>query len=531
MTTEETFSLQEELRTFLTGVKVAETIRPELRAAITVSTGLEDPLVSAVRAGADVVVAGSAGGGKTHLLSALGNEFVLRDLADDGGSSDQFVRLVPDATVAFDGLAQGLFSARPEGCIAQVVAINEGPLLELARLDPASPFAKAVALLHASQRGTRTTSFDSSAPVVLDVGGYDPIEAGVVGRLLALPALGQLVMDSPCSCTDASVCPRKLAWRQLDGDAVRIRVNDVLRLANVAGRRLLFRDIWDFIADIALGGSCEADPPTSPWFWRIFEGKSRLSSYLRSVADPSLVVYPKAEAHVWWGDWIADDIELLESCEIVPLVTDPPHRGDRYRWLKAQLFFVIRSQSILSIIRDQVDLEMLAPVRHRQVSDLVAVLNDYVCYSTRVPVSQRLELWFDMGVERRLDRARGQASLGRVPVADLEIARASAVANHPDPSIEISGSRVYLRHRASGASFDLSAEALSLLRSGRSFRVSDRPHTDMEWQLADFFTKIARTHKDVDLLSVLQLQFDTMSGDTRTYLVAPTARTIERADD
>jgi hypothetical protein len=526
-----TAAVAAEFQAFLAGVKVAETVSAELRSAITVETGLEAALRSAVAEELDVIVAGSAGGGKTHLLQSLTEDFVTSEWPSGATPEGEFVRVVPDATVVIDAIAEGRLAGMPPNCTAQVIAINEGPLLELARDQPDSAFARAVQLLHEAQRGKGGNLHDPAAPVVIDVGGYDPIENGVVGRLLGLPLLKDLVMGSVCSCEDDSICPRRLAWLQLGSEEARGRVNDVLRLANVAGRPLLFRDIWDFIADVATGGACDSDPPTSPWFWRIFNGRSLLSSHLRSVADPSLVVYPRAEAHVWWGDWTAEEIELLDEIELVPLITDPPHRGDRYRWLKAQLFFVIRAQSILSIIRDQVNLEMLSSLGGEQVGEVVAVLNDYMCYGTRPQMSQRLELWIDMGVERRLDRARGQASLGRVPLSELEIVRSSAVANHPDPDLKIPGSRVFVVHRSSRASFGLSPDALNLLRSGRSFRISDRPHTDMEWQIADFYAAIAQEHTDADELSILQLQFDAMTSDVRTYLVAPSTRAVELSAD
>ena len=525
--TETPLALTDQFSAFLKGVKVAETVSSDLRAAISVATGLEEVLQSAVTAGRDVVVAGSAGGGKTHLLHALDAQHTTIEWPGGTPPSEEFVRVIPDATAVIDAIRQGGLAERPSKCLAQVIAINEGPLLELARVDPESEFARAVRLLHEAQRGNRSSSSDPQAPVVIDVGGHDPIENAVVGRLLALPLLKDLVMSSTCSCDDASVCPRKLAWLQLDSEHTRQRVNDVLRLANVAGRPLLFRDIWDFIADIALGGSCDSDPPTSPWFWRIFNGRSLLSSHVSEVADPSLVVYPRAEAHVWWGDWASDKIELLEDIELVPLVTDPPYSGDRYLWIKAQLLFIFRAPSIFSVIRDQVNLEMLTSLGQQRVGEVVTVLNNYMCYGTRPLMSQRLELWIDMGVERRLDRARGQPSLGRVPVSELEIVRSSAVANHPDPNCDIPGSRIFLVHPASGASFGLSADALNLLRSGRSFRISDRPHTDMQWQITDFYAAIARKRSDADELSVLQLQFDAMSGDVRTYIVAPSTRMIE----
>jgi hypothetical protein len=528
--TETVSALTDEFHAFLAGLKVAETVGSELRAAITVPTGLEEALRSAVAAERDVIVAGSAGAGKTHLLHALDEVYAASEWPDGAVPTGEFVRIVPDATVVIKAIKAGRLTERAPNCLAQVIAINEGPLLELAREQPESLYAQAVKLLHDAQRGNRTQLADG-APVVIDVGGYDPIENGVVGRLLALPRLKELVMAAPCSCDDGSICPRNLGWLQLDVEETRERVNDVLRLANVAGRPLLFRDIWDFIADLALGGSCDSDPPTSPWFWRIFNGRSLLSAHLRTVADPSVVVYPRAEAHVWWGDWTAEAIELLDGIELVPLITDPPYTGERYRWLKAQLFFVIRARSILSIIRDQVNLEMLSALGRQQVGEVVAELNKYMCYSTLPPLSQRLELWMDMGVERRLDRARGQVSLGRIPVSELEIVRSSAVANHPDPELDIPGSRVFLVHPDSGASLGLSAEALNLLRSGRSFRISDRPHTDMEWQIADFYAAIAKKRSDADELSVLQLQFDAMTGDVRKYLVAPSTRTVELSTD
>lgn len=33
-------------------------------------------------------------------------------------------------------------------------------------------------------------------------------------------------------------------------------------------------DLWDFIADLVVGGSCQEDPPTSQWFWRVLYGSS-----------------------------------------------------------------------------------------------------------------------------------------------------------------------------------------------------------------------------------------------------------------
>src|SRR5205807_1160780 len=116
-------------------------------------------------------------------------------------------------------------------------------------------------------------------------GSYDPVENFVAARLLALPLLRDVVNSLDCGCEDPRICPRRLSWELLDTEEVRRRVNEVLRLANLSGQSLLFRELWDFIADLALGGDCAEQPPTSPWFWRVFHGSSSLSHRLRESAD------------------------------------------------------------------------------------------------------------------------------------------------------------------------------------------------------------------------------------------------------
>src|SRR5439155_14513784 len=103
-------------------------------------------------------------------------------------------------------------------------------------------------------------------------------------------------------------------WRLLSVPAVRQRVNDILQAVNTLGysQTVLFRELWDFIADIALGGSCKCDPPTSAWFWRVFYGESSLSTRLRAITDPMFVVYPQVESHLWYADWHAATIDTAE---------------------------------------------------------------------------------------------------------------------------------------------------------------------------------------------------------------------------
>lgn len=534
-----------QFRDFLGAGKASEAITPELRSKISIPTGLEAALLTALQNRRDVLIAGSAGGGKTHLLSTLretpgsGLPALVPWRKDQPGNEPtqvEFIRVVLDATpLDYDDRFRVL-TDKPANCVAVAMAINEGPLLEQARNRPDSPFNKSIRFLHAAQSGIRMP-YDATAPTVIDVGGYNPIENGVVSQLLALPLLHELVNSLPCQCEDPRVCPRKLSWKLLKNEDVRKRVNDVLRVVNMLGQPVLFRELWDFVADLVLNGSCQDDVPTSAWFWRVFFGDSGLTRRLRLIADPLLVIYPRAEAHIWYGDYNSKEIDVLDGLNLIPLPRSQKLAltPNEYKWLKAELFFLVRSQSAMQVLKDQIDLRLASALRDENVQDIVEAINAYMSYGTIRPSQQVLQLWTDFSVEKRTERADGQVSLGSVPTAHLAIRRSLAVANHPDASISIPGARYFLVHRAENAppdtSFLLSPEVLNILRGGRSYRTSDRPHTDVEWHISRFFSALAVLEANPILLETMALNFDDMSGRVYSYRLSTEANHIEPIGD
>ncbi len=528
----------EQFQNFLRSLKTSETLTKELRPLVTVATGLEQALISALKNGRDVIIAGSAGGGKTHLIASL-SDTELSNLPpllawpnEHEPTDEPFIRVITDATALSREDRRRMMQDRPGNCQAVVVAINEGPLLHLKHDLPQSVFAEAVRFLHAAQRGIELP-FNPSAPTVLDVGGYDPIGNGVMTRLLELPILSELVQSQPCQCEDPRICPRKLAWGLLQSEEIRQRVNEILRVVSIHGQAVLFRELWDFVADLALGGSCQADPPTSPWFWRVFHGSSALSHRLQSIVDPSLVVYPRAEAHLWYQDWNSLEIELQDGASFIslsPTVLSSGHPSS-WPWLKSQMFFLVRSSSIEQILRDQVDLQLTRALREERTEDIVAAINSYMAYGTIPPSRQMLFLWTDMGVERHGVRPDGQVLLGTVPTSRLKLRRSLAVANHPDKACKLYGARYYLVYEESqfedGVSFELTPEALNLLRGGRSYRTSNRPHTDLEWHLSRFFSALAANVSRPEQLDVMSLNFDNMVGAVRSYGLSPELGQVE----
>ncbi len=526
-------TLVSQFREFLGSVKTSETLTPELRRTITVRTGLENTLASALRAHCDVIIAGSAGGGKTHLISSLQEEpshnlsqLVFWNVQQEPDHGD-FVRVVADATALPAQQRMAAVNDRPTNCVAVAIAINEGPLLRLARDAPGSLFDGAVKLLHDAQRGI-DHPYSDQFPTVLDVGGYDPIDNHVISNILGLPIFDELIQNSLCQCEDERICPRRLAWAFLRNDAVRERVNDLLRVVNMLGQPVLFREIWDFVSDIALGGSCQDSPPTSPWFWRVFYGSSELSKRLTAVADPLLVVYPRAEAHIWYGDWNATVLDLQPGLHLVSL--DLPLSSADYRWVKSQMFFLVGSSSTTELLRDQVDLQLTSALQHGHIQRIVSALNTYMTYGTIPSSEQVLTLWVDMGVERRQDRPEGQVALGQIETDSLAIRRSYAVANHPDTAIKLLGGRYFLVHRREdgvSASFALTPQMLNLLRGGRSYRTSNRPHTDVEWHIGRFFSALATYNSNPRELAVLRSNFETRTSTPGRYRLSEEWHHIE----
>jgi hypothetical protein len=530
-------SLSSDFSEFLQSVKNSEAVSQELREAITVQTGLEPLLRAALLNGRDVVVAGSAGGGKTHLLTAVhsqGAEFprTVHWPSEPEPVGENFIRLVPDATAIPPDRRQDSLMTRPANCVAIAVAINEGPLLDLARRYPDSPFAHARDSLHEAQRGILRGPVDAW-PVVIDVGGYDPVADRVIDKLLQLNLLHEAVAARPCKCEDPRICYRQQAWRLLDSPDVRSRINDLVRFVSLGGQPVLFREVWDFVADIALGGDCAASPPSSPWFWRVFHGDSRLSARLREVIDPAFAVFPRAEIHAWYGDWSSGQLDALPGIDLVPLGATPPYSHENYRWIKTQLFFTLRSSSTFELLRDQLDLDLAMSLQsgdtHGSLAKIISALNRYMTYGTLPPSEQVVPLWTDMGVERRLDRVRGQVALGEIASTQLALRRSKVVANGDPGSDGLEGSRFFLVHDGSNASLALTPEFLHLVRTGRSYRSSDRPHTDIEWQIARFYSEIAGKVNSSSSFRVLRLDFDRMEAREHTYNISVPLGQIERA--
>jgi hypothetical protein len=520
----------DDLIDFLGSFKNAESLSPELQEIISVPTGLEDTLLAAIKSNGVVILTGSAGSGKTHVLRGfagkVSSEMLVVDL-QDGETRKPHIVIIPDATELSPEERVDLLKKKSKNRKGLVVAINEGPLRAAAKLDASGIYSAAVQMLHAGKRGI-SLDYDHKKPTIVDMGAYSPLEQGVIADILALPTLHEVVKNSQCTCNPLD-CPRRRAWEQLSSPLVRQRVAEIVKLASISESEWLFRDLWDFIADLVLGGSCVGDPPSSPWFWRLFYGQSRLAKSLLEVADPLRVAMPRVEGRIYYGDWDSTHLRLVDDLMMLPL-SRPDLSIDRFAWIKAQVILMgCTVPSISRLLTAHLD-NLTEAVLNGRVNVVVKAINKYMLFGLREGAETKLELWIDHGVERRTERFHGLLRSGEIDVDALEIRRSQVIINHPVRSAEIPGNRRFLVQSRSAASLSLEPEKLRLLQAVRPIRVSDRPHADLDWDLQTFFESILTTQSANEGLAVVLCDFERLRATTINYRITINPPVIEVAD-
>jgi hypothetical protein len=480
----------QQFRSFLRGTKTSERLReqPELRAAISYPTGLERPVADALLAGRDVVVTGSAGGGKTQLVEQVASLLTIDvpempfshwAVAEPPGPH---IKYIPDLTAVPSGRRTRALT-RSDRTRAVLIAANEGAI---GRVDG---LARVLGVLHEMQSGRATQLSD--APVVVDLAGFDPFD-GAIQWLLGLDLLSEVIATEPC-CVDVAVCPRRMAWAQLQNEEVRQRVAGLLGLS-VGPGEVRFRQLWDLIGDIALGGDCSSVPPTSPWYWRLFYGDSRLARRVAETIPLHLAALPGDDARLFYGDWMAIHAQPLAGVEFLPLAVSPSeldanHQHDAMDWLHAQIALIVDEPMAFGSLRQPAEDQLIEGIRGGDAGPLIGAMNRYLKYQLAEHFSeQELELWMDLSTDRSIQKKPHRIfSIGRIPKRQLQIARSQLVGNLAD--VGMPGTRYHLT--CGDQSLRLDDRLLRALVAGKSVRMADRQHDDVEWAMFEFYVGIA----------------------------------------
>lgn len=483
-----------EFSNFLHNVKAAEKLSPRLIKKIDVDTVLKTNLIRAIESGCDIFLTGSAGSGKTHLFESIKTELNKKyDIVYQAPKTKQkkkFILWIRDATELTAKRRKKLLASKNSNKQATVIAINEGPLKDNKELEEPKGgiFTEAFELLRISQSAHDSEDYVPEKPTLFNLGSYDPIDEGVVQKILGLPILFQVIEKIDCECRKGD-CLRKAYWRQLKSPDVRKKVSDAVKLANFDRGSWSFRDIWGLISDLVFGGECTRTRlPETPWFYRLFFGDSKISHSILEVINPLSIPLPGTDGRLWYRDFssIKETNDAFVECS--PLGKNENQK--LFDLMKLQYLMISPDYDVKKYVNKRYDENLIRDVFEGKTQVLIKCINDYMTYgSVSTPSAHKLDLWIEHGVERRLERPPGQCSLHKIGSDKFEIKKVCAVINTPLKN-EVFGSQRFLIHTGTKISVLLRLENLRLLEQGRSSRRSDRPHTDLEWDLFTFFKRI-----------------------------------------
>jgi hypothetical protein len=475
-----------------------EILPDSLRVAISVKTKLEDVLERAVASGKHVVVAGTAGSGKTHLIKSA--------------NVSSNYRIVLDLTAEKQAEWRSLFSGKEP----VIVGGNEGAFL-LGAQKKYKGFQEAVDLLHQIQRGEVP---QSGGPVVIDVAGFDPVGNHVIADMLGIPLVAEFVRSKGESV-------RTAAWACMENPKVRERVARLAQLASAEtdGDGFTFRQLWQFVAELAERGESE----NSIWFSQLMSRDTRIGSLLADYFSVSSLPFTHIGNRLWHGDYnyLKDKI-VPEAQEILKVLLSTSYLPQDPAARKAN-FGLIRMFAALCLVDSPLDAflskgsGLWASVRALDHRPLLKAINRYMSYDL-IELGHDLHLWTLHDTERRDKKPDTQISLGVVAYDKFELRQNVAVANCPKGIPTIYGSRYSLHHPDTKSILHVSKDLVDALEGTRSHRTIDRRHVEYDWRLLRFFSQIASEMQlPVDKLRAAIFDFQKREGRMVSWLVGGNA--------
>ncbi len=522
-----------ELSDFLNNFKVAEKLSLSLIKKINVDTALTKNLKAAIEEGCDIFLTGSAGSGKTHLFESIKTELNKKyDIVHKPPKNKQkrkFILWIRDATPLTVKQRKKLLSMKHSNKQATVIAINEGPLKDNKEVEETKggKFTDAFDLLRISQSARDSEDYDSAKPTVFNLGSYDPVADGVLEKILGLKILSQVVAKVECSCPKGD-CYRKFFWRQLYNEkkpeetlVARKKFSEAVMLANFDRGSWSFRDIWGLISDLVFGGECtQTRLPKTPWFYRLFFGRSKISKSICEILDPLSIPLPNIDSRLWFGDLNQISKEEKEFRHVS--AQGKNEKQFLFNLLKLQYLMISPKENVKGYVNKRYDENLIRDVFDGQKQVLIKCINDYMTYSLVTdPSGNKLDLWIEHDVERRKNRSPGQCCLMRIRSEDFEIRQVRAIINAPVKN-EIYGSQRFLIHKKTNIPMGLRLENLRLLEQGRSYRRTDRPGSDLEWDLFTFFKRILHANKHQERLFEIKITTNVLKDNrhiTKKYNV------------
>jgi len=502
-------SLVSEALKFLRSSKTTESLSAELASALYVpfilenKEKLETVIAQAVKNGRNVIVAGSAGGGKTMLVNQIISELekyqvrlnILDELdIENFQIVENSVTVVRDLTAVNSETATKIIRKKSGSFI---IAANEGALMDNV-FD--GYFDRVIRDLHSLQTGKLPSNEDQ--PIVIDMASVDPL-SNAIQTLLSNKILHQAAeLFELQSGTKNS--PRILALKQLHNSDVSLAISQLIT-STLGPGEVTFRELWNFIADLLLGGQNDVSPPTSVWFWRLFNGETSISELIAKTLKPQFLALPNESFALFTGDIEGLNLskmtkELWLHPGVIPMdVRNVDIRNDLITWLRIQYVLIeqLASTKSKSIFVGSFSTELNDKVVKQY--DKVALIQALNGYFRRKEAAENdssiLELWIHFMVERRQDRGFGLASLGSVSAGLLELNSSQSIANLK--GFNLKGSRLFLQpvleNRIFASGLEVNSGLFKAISRGRATSLADRDNDDIDLAIKKFYFNISNT--------------------------------------
>ena len=506
---------------FLKSSKTTESLSVELASALYVPFVLEDRnkletvIAEAVKNGRNVVVAGSAGGGKTMLVNQIISElrkFQIEINIVDEQELDSFeiikdsVTIVRDLTAISSEIAAKIVKNTSGNFI---IAANEGALMDKVFN---GYFDKVINDLHALQTGKLPRN--NKEPIVIDMASVDPV-SNAIQTLLGNKILHQAV-ELFEQQNGSRNSPRILALKQLQNEDVTLAISRLIT-STLGPGEVTFRELWNFIADILLGGNNDITPPTSVWFWRLFNGENSISELITKSLRPQFLSLPDKSFALFTGDTEGLNLSKLAKVlwvhpGVIPEdITNLIVRNNLITWLRIQYVLI---EQLSSIKTQSSFVGSFSTVLNDKVAkqyDKVALIQALNGYFRRKEATENdssiLELWIHFMIERRQDRGFGLASLGNVSAGLLELNSSQSIANLEN--VKLKGSRLFLQpvleNKAFVSGLEINSGLFKAISRGRATSLADRDNDDIDLAIKKFYFTVSNTAtlERRDVLSVL----------------------------
>lgn len=264
----------------------------ELLSNIHIATSLDGAVLNAVRSGKDVVLTGSPGDGKTHIIRVLNDTLA-------GYNNPPVVEL--DASCLTNEQLHSEWKQARENNRPYVLAINAAVLFSLAKQYP--DFAPVVAAAY--QMANAVVFSESNADEVSDEGVvvFDLSRREILHNEVVSKAIDKITSDSFYSeCTSCNLrqsCPVHINRALLKDTLFQERLDVLFARVALKGLHVSLRELLSFLSFLLFGDrNCRqlaltAENNNYNFLSLIYKGgKGAVFEYIRDSFDPSSVSHP-----------------------------------------------------------------------------------------------------------------------------------------------------------------------------------------------------------------------------------------------